>query len=29
MRMLVMAFVIDMKYFEGKGKTGSGLRFGN
>lgn len=29
MRMLVMAFVVDMKYFEGKGNRGGGFRFGS
>lgn len=29
MRMLVMAFVIDMKYFEGKSNRGGGFRFGS
>lgn len=29
LRMLVMAFVIDMKYFEGKGNNGPGVRFGS
>lgn len=29
MRMLVMAFVLDMKYFEGKSNHGGGLRFGS
>ncbi len=29
LRMLMMGFVVDMKFFEGKGRSGSGFRFGN